>query len=123
MATATDPTIRLQRLGSQRGALAILDDLLKASIKTSLPVITWTVGDAGANLVGRASGYPATDRRGEITAWAEHLGITLNEHQHASGMVNLTGKAERRLGGARATVVLTAEWFKDDEDQADEVAG
>ena len=114
---------RLDRLAWQRGALLILDSLLKASIKTDLPVISWTIGNAGANLVGRASGYPEQDRRAEITAWADHLGITLAEHRHASGLVNLTGKTERRQGGARATIVLTAEWFTDDEDQADGVTG
>lgn len=119
----TTPTItRLERLAWQRGALLILDDLLKASIKTDLPVISWSVG-TGAKLIGRADGRPAQDRRGEITAWAEHLGITLKERQLGPGLVSLIGKTERRNGGAFATIVLSAEWHDDDEDQGGGATG
>ena len=96
----------------QRQALAVLDMLLAQSLKTGLPRLTWTIGAAGVNLAGRSYAHPSTDRRGEIQAWADSLGLKVEEHQHRDGMVTLTAHAEqRKFGKLWATITLTCDIY------------
>lgn len=98
----------------QRQTVAILADVLAQSAKTGLPVLSWTIGNAGASLVGRSLAQPSTDRRAALSAWADELDIELHEHA-SNGVIRLTGKAEQRRFGPRfATVVLACDIYDDD---------
>jgi hypothetical protein len=103
----------------QRQAIAVLDTLLAQSLKTGLPRLQWTIGNAGCSLVGRSIDRPSTDRRAAIEAWAEALGLTAKDHEHQSGMITLTAHAAPlRVGKLSATIALTADIWPEDDDQA-----
>jgi hypothetical protein len=103
----------------QRQALAVLDTLLAQSLKTGLPRLQWTIGNAGCSLVGRSTVRPSTDRRAAIEAWADALGLNVKEHEHRSGMITLTAHAAPlRVGKLSATIALTSDIWPEDDDQA-----
>jgi hypothetical protein len=139
--TATPRIANTERLRWQRDAAAILAKLLELAARRGLPVISWTVADTGARLVGHCYSHPAEGRRADFTAWRDALGEpdTDREHTASDGTVRLVavwdrggsgGKGLRPLlsdkdGYQRAGVVLSAEILpdSDDEDSAtDEVA-
>jgi hypothetical protein len=117
MTISIDPR---EQITWQRQALAVLDMLLAQSLKTGLPRLGWTIGNAGCSLVGHSYAQPSTGRRAEIQAWADALGLTVKEHQHKSGMITVTAHEEQKhFGKLWATIALTADIFPDDdEDQA-----
>ena len=102
----------------QRQALAVLDALLAQSVKSGLPALSWTIGSAGVNLVGRSDAHPEAGRRAELQAWADSLDIELREHRHQSGMITLTAHAkQKQFGKTWATITLAADLWDDDEGQ------
>jgi hypothetical protein len=108
----------------QRQALAVLDTLLAQSLKTGTPRLLWTIGSAGVSLTGRSFAHPSTDRRGEIQAWADSLGLELREHRHPDGMITLTAHAkQQQFGKLWATITLICDIYPEDEDQDQAVTG
>ena len=106
----------------QRQALAVLDTLLAQSLKTGLPRLAWTVGNAGVSLTGRSYAHPSTNRRGEIQAWADSLGLEVREHQHQDGMITLTAhNKQQKVGKLWATITLTCDIY--DEAKGDDADG
>src|ERR1035437_4611221 len=119
----------------QRDTAAVLGKLLELAARRGLPVISWTVANAGARLVGHCYRHPDEDRRADFAAWREALGApdTDREDTDRSGTVHLVavwdragsaGKGLRPLlsdrdGYQRAAVVLVADIIPagDDEDQ------
>jgi hypothetical protein len=94
----------------QRQALAVLDALLAQSVKSGLPILSWTIGGAGVNLVGTSYAHPEADRRAEVQAWADALDIELREHRHQAGKITFTAHGkQKQFGKTRATVTLTAD--------------
>jgi hypothetical protein len=119
--TTIDPR---EQITWQRQALAVLDTLLAQSLKTELPRLNWTIGHAGVSLVGRSYAHPSIGRRGEIQAWADALGLDVEENPHRDGMVTLTAhEKQKRFGKLWATIALTCDIYpdEDDEHQAAEV--
>jgi hypothetical protein len=124
----------------QRDAAAVLGKLLELAAARGLPVISWTVANAGARLVGRCDRHSDEGRRAEWAAWREALGEpdTEREDTDRSGTVHLVavwdrggsaGKGLRPLlsdrdGYQRAGVVLSADIYEDldEDDAAGEVA-
>jgi hypothetical protein len=118
MAITIDPR---EQITWQRQAIAVLDTLLAQSLKTGLPRLGWDIGSAGCSLVGRSTVHPSTDRRAVIQAWADSLGLKVQEHKHQSGMITLTAHEEqRKFGKLWATIALTADIFPDDDEDQDQ---
>lgn len=104
----------------QRRATDILADLLEQAERDNLPVLVWTVHNAGCSLVGRSLATPSPRRRGEIRAWADALGIELDperhEHQWQSGGSNITVSADQReTRHGFCTIALVADIYADDD--------
>ncbi len=94
----------------------MLETFLGQAAKTGLPVLSWTIGSAGANLVGQSFAQPSSTRCGEIQAWADRLDITLREHS-SSGMTRIIGHVKQmKVGHTWATITLTADIYDDDQD-------
>ena len=101
-----------EQIAWQRRAVTVLAELLS---HPDLPVLSWTVGNAGVSLLGRSIAYPSTTRRREVQAWADRLGIPLREHK-SSGMTRLIGHAKQMgVGKNWATITITADIYDDDE--------
>ena len=101
-----------QRAGWQRRAAAELAAILAAH--RNLPVIAWTLGLAGATLVGHVNSLaPAEQVRGVFNAWRAALRLT--EHSQTTsggGTVYLRAVAHRN----RVRLALTAAVFEDEGD-------
>jgi hypothetical protein len=59
---------RAERITWQRQATALLGNLLALAAKQDLPVLTWTVRQAGASATGQFLGEPRS-RGGDFAAW------------------------------------------------------
>jgi hypothetical protein len=116
MTISIDPR---EQITWQRQALAVLDTLLAQSLKSGLPRLSWTIGNAGCSLVGQSYAHPSTGRRAEIQAWADSLGLEVKEHPHKDGMVTLTAHEEQKyFGKLWATIALTCDIYPDDAEDA-----
>lgn len=104
----------------QRQAIAVLDSLLAKAVKAELPRLHWEISDAGVGIIGRSTVHPSTDRRAAIQAWADSLGLKVQENKHQSGMVTLIAhEKQKQFGKLWATIALVADIYPDDdEDQA-----
>src|SRR5579859_2938570 len=58
-----------ERLHWQLRCVRVLTELLARAAATELPAIAWTVGHAGAILVGHCYGRTAAERRTQFEAW------------------------------------------------------
>ena len=106
-----------QQIVWQKQAHKVLSVFLDRAYREGLPPLSWTIGDAGVALTGRAN-YPAGDRREAITAWAAALGITMGERLRGDGTM-LFGTAEHvDTPQGWASVTLTAEILEADSDDA-----
>jgi hypothetical protein len=104
----------------QRRAVRVLADLLEQAARENLPVLGWSVGSAGVNLVGRTWAQPGTARREALTAWGRALGIPLAEHQFDSGTSVITGSAKQRdTRHGFCTIILTADIYDDAGEDGD----
>ena len=115
MTPISDP----ERIRWQRQAVTILSHLLDRAATEHLPVLSWTIGDAGATLAGRSHAIPDADRGPAIQAWAAALGLDVREHSHG-GMTTLTAHGKQMsLAGTWASVTVTADvWDDEDADPA-----
>lgn len=132
---AYTPISHAERIRWQRDAAGVLGKLLELAASRGLPVISWTVGSAGARLHGQCMAHPARQGRADFEAWRKALGEPDSDREYeptkGSGEVRLIavwdrgGSAGRGLrpllsdrdGYQRAGVVLTASIWPDDEDQ------
>lgn len=96
-----------QRASWQRRAAAELAQILEAH--RDLPLITWTVGAAGAVLVGQVSSPIGTRARASFDAW--RIALTLAEHHEYSGDAVTYLSAKDYRNGVR--VVLLADLLDD----------
>lgn len=103
----------------QKRACKVLADLLDTQAREILPVLSWTVADAGAVLTGRSGVYATGRRRDAITAWAEELGIPLHEYRSGPGVTTVSGVAQQReTPHGACTIVLTCDVY--DEGDGDD---
>lgn len=77
-----------EQIAWQRQAVSVLSELLSTP---DLPVLSWTVGNAGVSLLGRSLACSSIARRGDVRAWVDRLGISLREHT-SSGMIRIIGQ-------------------------------
>ena len=97
-----------QQLAWQKQAHKVLSAFLDRAYREGLPPLSWTIGDAGVTLTGRAN-YPAGSRREAITAWAAALGIAMSERLRGD-WTTLVGTAEHvDTPQGWASVTLVAE--------------
>ena len=109
-----------EQTASQRRATAVLGDLLDQAARDGLPVLLWTVHNAGTYLIGRSLASPSHVRRGDLQSWADTLGIGLHEHKWESGGSSLTGSAERHdTRHGVCTIALVADVYADDGEDAE----
>jgi hypothetical protein len=91
------------RAAWQRRAAAELVAILHTH--PNLPIITWTVGNAGSVLVGLSNGLrPATEVRQVFTAWQEALWLTRTE---VSGGGSACLRAANDRDGVRIRLMAT----------------
>ncbi len=100
-----------ERASRQRRATAELAAILDAH--RDLPMIAWTVGPAGANLVGHVNGLaPAVTVREVFDAWRVALSLDVpGETTSGGGTIHLCALADRN----RVRLALIATVFNDDE--------
>jgi hypothetical protein len=99
-----------ERAGWQRRAAAELARILDAH--RDLPVIAWTVGPAGATLIGKVNPFaPEAEVRQVFDAWRVALMLDEFNHTIGGGTIHLRSTADRnRVGvGLSATVFSDAE--------------
>jgi len=102
------PITDAERRGLQRRALRVLDGLLK---RTDLSPIVWTVGNAGATLVGDVVTADG-DRRETWAAWVRVLDARPWPERTSGGMIHLHAVAEKYDG---VTVVIRADLLSDND--------
>lgn len=97
-----------QQIAWQKQAHKVLSAFLDRAYREGLPPLSWTIGDAGVTLTGRAN-FPAGDRRKAITAWAAALGIAMSERLRGdeTTIVGFSEHVDTPQGWA--SVTLTAE--------------
>lgn len=100
----------------QATAHRILGELITEGRDNNLPPLIWTLATTGA-LTGKAPTLSTTDQRAAVTAWANHLGATVNETPRSEGRISLTAPFSR--DGERRGI-LRAELFPDLDDETDE---
>jgi len=91
-----------EQIRLQRQAVGLLDTLLEMAAREDLPAVTWTVGRAGASLVGEVFAHPYTRRREHWNTWK--AAITA-----ASGRVP-DHDLEHAIGDTGGERRLTASW-------------
>jgi hypothetical protein len=95
-----------ERTGWQRRAAAELARIL--GDHRDLPVIAWTVGSAGANLVGHVSGLqPGVQVRATFDVWRVALALTEHTESASGATTHLRAVAHRNRVqvGINATVL------------------
>jgi len=104
-------TTTAEQTAWQRQAVRVLAGLLENAARDHLPVLAWSVGAAGVNLIGRSVAHPHPARRDAITAWAKALGIEVKEHRGSASAV-ITGTAKHLdTPWGWATITLTADIY------------
>ena len=87
-------TAAAEQIRWQRQAVRVLAGLLEMAARDHLPVLGWSLGSAGVNLVGRSVAHPPAARRDAIAAWAKALGIKTTEHRGSASTV-ITGSSRQ----------------------------
>ncbi len=105
--------IALQR----RAAHVITEDLLDQASREGLPMLTWSIGDVGAQIAGVSYAHPSSKRRDEITAWAKALNIELSEHASDTAVTIMGIAKQAQTSFGFATIMLICDVYSD-EDQA-----
>jgi len=107
----------------QLRACRVLNDLLTLAVRESLPPIAWTVGHAGASLIGRCLAGIAGERRRQFDTWCTAIGATaVLEAAAAAETAHLRAVAARYDG--LVTIVLLAGAQADDlSADVDEIGG
>lgn len=101
-----------QRAGWQQRAVGELAAML--DVHRDLPIIGWTIGTAGATLVGRVPGASGGQVRRVFDTWTTALMLTeYRECTFAGGITYRSAGAS----GDRVRVTLTATVMADDDGQ------
>jgi len=96
----------------------VLTDLLTLALRKTLPRIAWTIGHAGASLVGRCLAGTAAERRRQFDAWCAAAGAAPGpEAAAASGATHLRATAANYYG--LVDIVVLADVYVDDETEGD----
>lgn len=103
----------------QRRAAAELSAVLDTG--RDLPAITWTIGPAGAVLIGHISGGPATRISHVFRLWQHALALS-EHHQTRDQITYLGASADRPTPGGRVLLRLTATVIHDELDDRDDDA-
>src|SRR5437773_6817871 len=97
----------------QLRAARVLGDLLTLAVREPLPPIAWTVGHAGASLIGRCLAGTADERRRQFDAWCTAVGANPGPEAVAtSGTAHLRAAAARYDG--LVNIILLADAHPDD---------
>lgn len=105
------------QLAMQRRATDVLIELLTHASREKLPLLNWTIGSSGVQVTGFSYRLPSTERRQDITAWAQSLGIRLREHPgpEATTIMGTSRRFRTSYGGGE--IMLVCDVYHD-EDQA-----
>ena len=107
-----------EQIAWQRQAVRVLAGLLETAARDHLPVLAWSVGSAGVNLVGRSFADPSPARRAAIAAWAKALGVELRELR-GSGSTAITGTVKQKdTPWGWCTITLTADIYTEDDENS-----
>ncbi|SRR6266540_4768942 len=109
------PITDRERLGWQRRAVRVLAGLLERAQRDGLPVVQWSVSDAGARLVARCLTQDTARRRADFDAWSVALEATERRELRQGSTTHLYAIARHYDG--LVSVALLADLF--DQDQAD----
>ena len=114
-----------EQIAWQRRAAAVLAKILERAAAEGLPPMAWTVGAAGAGLLGRAVAHPMDRRRDDFSTWRASVGTWAGqaadherERTGSDGTTRLVDQWERlQIAGAKipgVTITLTAELYEED---------
>ncbi len=106
------PITDREQLGWQRRAAGVLAGLLERAHRDRLPVVTWSVSDAGARLVARCLAHDPAGRRADFDAWCQALDGTRREVRQGA-TTHLY--AEARHYDGLVSVAVLADLFDQDE--------
>jgi hypothetical protein len=102
-----------ERINWQLRTTRVLGDLLTLAGRDGLPPIAWTVGNAGANLVGRCLDTAAARRIAAFEAWTAAIGAVCRpEFVDAAGVTCLRAVA-KDYDGFVDVVVMADVWLDD----------
>jgi hypothetical protein len=109
------PVTDREQLGWQRRAVHVLAGLLERAARDGLPVVAWSVSDAGAVLVARCFAHDPGQRRADFDAWCAALGAHRWPERTTGPTTHLHAIA-KDLDGL-ADVAVLADLFAKDEPQ------
>ncbi|KOG25962.1 hypothetical protein ADK35_08025 [Streptomyces viridochromogenes] len=109
MTAITDSDLRRWQFAAINVLSAITDDA------RDLPPITWKVATT-AQLQGEPGSGTRSERMTALGAWADHLGIALEERPGSDGLVTYYGHTERTAkNGKSVTVSLYMRVWPDED--------
>jgi hypothetical protein len=114
-----------EQIAWQRRAAAVLAKILERAAVEGLPPMAWTVGAAGAALLGQAVAHPMDRRRDDFSTWRVSVGTWAGqaadherERTGSDGTTRLVDQWERlQMAGEKipgVTITLTAELYEED---------
>ena len=99
--TTGERTVRAaEQIAWQRRAAAVLAKILERAAAEGLPPMAWTVGAAGAGLLGRAVAHPMDRRRDDFNTWRASVGTWAGQ----------AADRERERTGSDGTTRLVDQW-------------
>jgi hypothetical protein len=113
------PITDRQQLGWQRRAVHVLTGLLERAHRDGLPVVLWSVSDAGAGLVGRCFAHDPARRRVDFGTRCSVLDAT-ERREGCQGSTTHLFAVARHYDGL-VSVALVADRY--DDHAQDEAAG
>jgi hypothetical protein len=106
---------QVQIAQQRRAAHVISEYLLDRASRERLPMLNWTIGDAGVQITGTSYEHPSTQRRDEITAWAKALNIQLSEHADSTVTTIMGIAKDVQTGFGPATIMLLCDVYHDEQ--------
>jgi hypothetical protein len=107
------PITGREQLGWQRRAVRVLARLLERAGRDGLPVVAWSVSDAGAVLVARCFAHDPGRRRADFDAWCAVLDARRWPERTAGATTHLHAVATDYDG--LVDVVVLADLVAEDE--------
>jgi hypothetical protein len=106
--------LQIQIAHQRRAAHVITEYLLDRASREGLPLLNWTIGDAGVKISGTSYTYPSSKRRSEIATWAAALDIQLSEHPREAVTTVMGIAQDVQTGFGLATIMLLCDVYDDD---------
>jgi hypothetical protein len=106
------PVTEREQLGWQRRSVRVLAELLERALREGLPVVGWSVANAGTGLVARCFANDPARRRADFDAWCQALGAT-PWPERTSGSVKHLHAVAKPCGDV-AYVAVMADLFEDE---------